>query len=86
VSKSGSNKWQISGMSSVHELPKEFKIDSEEELTSFGGLITKELGRIPEKGESLSLHNMNIKILEADETRIHLTEVGIIEENVKEST
>jgi CBS domain containing-hemolysin-like protein len=86
VSKSGSNKWQISGMSSVHELPKEFKINSEEELTSFGGLITKELGRIPEKGETLSLHNMDIKILEADETRIHLTEVGIIEENVEEST
>jgi hypothetical protein len=29
---------------------------------------------------------MDIKILEADETRIHLTEVGIIEENVEEST
>ena len=46
VVKSGSNKWKISGMSSVHDLPEELEIKSEEELTSFGGLITKELGRI----------------------------------------
>ena len=77
VVKSGSNKWKISGMSSVHDLPEELEIKSEEELTSFGGLITKELGRIPERGESLSLYNMNIKILEADETRIHSTEVKL---------
>ena len=77
VVKSGSNKWKISGMSSVHDLPDELEIKSEEELTSFGGLITKELGRIPERGESLSLYNMNIKILEADETRIHSTEVKL---------
>ena len=77
VVKSGFNKWKISGMSSVHDLPEELEIKSEEELTSFGGLITKELGRIPERGESLSLYNMNIKILEADETRIHSTEVKL---------
>ena len=43
VVKSGSNKWKISGMSSVHDLPEELEIKSEEELTSFGGLITKNL-------------------------------------------
>ena len=67
--KSGRNKWRISGLSPIHELPKEFTVDSNEEMSSFGGLVTKELGRIPEIGESFRIKNMFIKILEADETR-----------------
>jgi Mg2+/Co2+ transporter CorC len=72
-------------MCPVHELPKEIVTDSKEELTSFGGLITEELGRIPEEGETLTLNNMHIKILKADETRIHLSEVSIqSQDNKKE--
>ena len=83
VRKSGANKWKISGMSPVHELPEELVTDSKEELTSFGGLITEELGRIPEEGETLTLNNMHIKILQADETRVHLAEVRIQDQDNK---
>ena len=78
VQSSGNGKWKVSGLSPVHELPKELAVVEEEELSSFGGLITKELGRIPEAGESLTLYNMHIKILEADETRVLLTEVTLL--------
>ena len=78
VQSSGNGKWKVSGLSPVHELPKELAIVEEEELSSFGGLITKELGRIPEVGESLTLYNMHIKILEADDTRVLLTEVTLL--------
>ena len=77
VQKSGAGKWKVSGLSPVHELPEEFGVEEEEELTSFGGLITKELGRIPEVGEILKLKNLQITILEADETRVQLTEVKL---------
>ena len=53
-------------------------MEEQEELTSFGGLITKELGRIPEVGEILKLKNLQITILEADETRVQLTEVKLL--------
>jgi CBS domain containing-hemolysin-like protein len=78
VQSSGNGKWKVSGLSPVHELPKELAVVEEEELSSFGGLITKELGRIPEVGESLTLYNMHIKILEADDTRVLLTEVTLL--------
>ena len=78
ILKIGNGKWKVSGLSSVHELPQEFRVEEEEELTSFGGLITKELGRIPEMGETLKLKNLQIKILESDETRIFSTEVKLI--------
>ena len=78
ILKIGNGKWKVSGLSSVHELPQEFRVEEEEELTSFGGLITKELGRIPEMGETLKLKNLQIKILESDETRIFSTEVMLV--------
>lgn len=78
VQKSGAGKWKVSGLSPVHELPEELGVEEEEELTSFGGLITKELGRIPEVGEILKLKNLQITILEADETRVQLTEVKLL--------
>ena len=77
IQKSGNGKWKVSGLSPVHELPQELGVE-EEELTSFGGLITKELGRIPEVGEIFKLKNLQIKILEANETRIQLTEVTLL--------
>ena len=78
ILKIGNGKWKVSGLSSVHELPQEFRVEEEEELTSFGGLITKELGRIPEMGETLKLKDLQIKILESDETRIFSTEVKLL--------
>ena len=77
IQKSGNGKWKVSGLSPVHELPEELGVE-EEELTSFGGLITKELGRIPGVGEIFKLKNLQIKILEANETRIQLTEVTLL--------
>lgn len=85
VQESGLGKWEVSGLSSVHELPEELTIE-EEELTSFGGLITKELGRIPDVGEVLNLKHLKIKILDANETRVLLTEVTLLEDKEKGST
>ena len=39
-------------------------------MATVGGIITGELGRIPETGEMHSLNGMNIKILRADDTRL----------------
>ncbi len=74
----GKGKWKISGLSPVHELPSELGVKEEEELTSFGGLVTKELGRIPNVGEFLTLNNLHIKIVDADETRVLMTEVTLL--------
>jgi CBS domain containing-hemolysin-like protein len=64
-------------------LPDELKLDEdgdEDELASFGGFITRELGRIPEKGETVDLQHLKVSILEADETRILSAEVILAEE------
>jgi magnesium and cobalt transporter len=76
-------KWRVPGLTPVHELPDELKLEEdeeEEELTSFGGFITRELGRIPEKGETVDLQHLKVAILEADETRVLSAEVTLSEE------
>jgi CBS domain containing-hemolysin-like protein len=64
-------------------LPDELKLEEDEdedELTSFGGFVTRELGRIPEKGETVNLQHLKVTILEADETRVLSTEVILSDE------
>ena len=79
------NRWKIAGLTPLHELPKELGIDEdEEEVTSFGGLITQEFGKIPEANESLNLRNLMVTILEADETSVRLAEVRLLQTNQEE--
>lgn len=44
---------------------------SDEEVDTLGGLITQELGRMPERGENVTLGNMRCTIARADERRLH---------------
>lgn len=82
VEKLGEAKWRVPGLTPVHELPEELKLEEDEdedELTSFGGFVTRELGRIPEKGETVDLQHLRVAILEADETRVLSAEVTLSE-------
>jgi len=76
VEKISENKWRVSGMVPVHDLPEEIKhFEQEDDMATVGGIVTGELGRIPETGEMHSLNGMNIKILEADDTRLISLEI-----------
>jgi CBS domain containing-hemolysin-like protein len=83
VEKLGESKWRVPGLTPVHELPDELKLDEngkEDELTTFGGFVTRELGRIPEKGETVGLQHLKVTILEADETRVLCAEATLAED------
>jgi putative hemolysin len=79
VQQVGERRWKISGLTPLHELPKELNFEDDDEVASFGGLITKQFGKIPAPLEKLHLGNIEITILEADDTRIGLTEVRLLE-------
>jgi len=51
-----------------------------EEVSTFGGLITAELGRIPKKLEKLCIDRMNISVTEVDQKRIIRANVRVLEE------
>lgn len=70
------NQFKISGLTPIHDLEQRlgFEINSGE-VSTFGGLITAELGRIPEQGEELQLHGLAVIVDEVDDRRVISTTV-----------
>ncbi len=63
--------YRISGLTPIHDLEESLGLEIEnEEVSTFGGLITGELGRIPARGDTLSIAGMQIMIDEVDERRV----------------
>lgn len=48
---------------------------SDEEFDTIGGLVLKEFGRLPKRGETIKIAHFRFKILHSDNRRIHLLEV-----------
>lgn len=65
------NTYKVSGLTTVHNLESYFnvKIDNDN-VSTFGGLITAALGRIPEKNERIKLLCWSIRITEVSKQRI----------------
>ena len=61
----------VSGLTPLHEIESLFDVELDtEEVSTIGGLVTSELGRIPESGESLFHAGIEMEITEVDETRV----------------
>lgn len=64
-------RFRISGLTPIHDIEEELEIEIDnEEVSTFGGLITGELGHIPERGERLSCCGMDITVDDVDERRV----------------
>lgn len=65
------NIYRILGLTPIHEIEEVLGITFENvEVSTFGGLITAELGRIPQKEERLSLPYMEVLVEDVDEKRV----------------
>ena len=63
--------YSVSGLTPVYELERELDMEfTNKEVSTFGGQITAELGRIPEQGEHLKLDGLEIVVTEVDERRV----------------
>lgn len=84
VEEIGKNKWKVSGLVPVHDLPEKIKFfEQVDDMATLGGVITGKLGRIPETGEVISISGMNLKILDADDTRVLSLEIEFSDKGEK---
>jgi CBS domain containing-hemolysin-like protein len=80
----GERRFRISGLTPIHDIEETLEIEIEnEEVSTFGGLITGELGHIPERGEQLTCFGLSITIEEVDERRVIAATVEIVDEPVE---
>ncbi|MEM8868071.1 MAG: hemolysin family protein [Verrucomicrobiota bacterium] len=63
--------YKISGLAPLHEVEERLEIEIDnDEVSTFGGLITAEIGRIPARGEKLSTYGLVITIDDVDDRRV----------------
>lgn len=82
------NTYKVLGLAPLHELEKALGIvledDNKEDVSTFGGLVSSELGRIPEKDERLQIGPLSIRVDEVSKQRLISAIVQVIEPKVLE--
>jgi len=77
----------VSGLTPLHEIESLFGVEFEtEEVSTIGGLVTSEMGRIPDTGESVRFSHLAIEVTAVDETRVLEVKVRTLPYEVDEST
>lgn len=75
----------VSGLTPLHEIESIFDTELEtDEVSTIGGLITSELGRIPDRGERLKIADLDIEITDVDDTRILEVRIKVAAEGSSE--
>lgn len=60
-----------SGATEVEELEELFDLElAEDDFITVGGLITSTLGRLPDKGETLTIKGLRIEVLDVDQKKV----------------
>ncbi len=65
--------WRVKAVTEIDKFNATFvtRFDDDEHNT-IGGLVLKEFGRMPKRGEQLTVDNLRFKVLRADSRRLHL--------------
>ena len=72
----GRNRFTVRALTPIEEFNEYFNVQlSDDEFDTMGGLILKAFGHVPKRGELLDYEGFNIKILRADQRRIHLMRI-----------
>ncbi len=65
--------YDVLGSTEIGKIERLFDLEIEDDdFSTIAGLVTSEMGYVPKPSEKLSIRNLDIEILKADEKRIHL--------------
>ena len=68
--------FSVSSRLNTEDLGELFGLDlDDDDVDSIGGLMTKELGRIPQPGDHVTVSGLMLEVLEVDASRGHLTRI-----------
>lgn len=65
--------YEVLGSTEISKVEDLFDLEiADDDFTTIAGLVISELGRVPQTGERLTLHELDTEIIAADEKRIYL--------------
>jgi magnesium and cobalt transporter len=76
IKKYNENTFAVKALTPIDEFNDYFQTELEDkEADTMGGLIIREFGHLPKRGESIEIQHLRFKVLRADNRRIHLLQV-----------
>ncbi|MDQ8202777.1 hemolysin family protein [Pelagicoccus sp. SDUM812003] len=77
----------VDGLTPLHDLSEEIGVDLQaDEVSTFGGYLTYELGRMPAMGEELRIKGLEIVITAVDERRVLSAQLRVVKDKEEEET
>jgi magnesium and cobalt transporter len=85
ILKHGDKHYTVKALTPIEEFNEYFSSNfSDEEFDTIGGLVMREFGRLPRRGEARRIGRFRFKVLHADSRRIHLLQVTLQADEVAE--
>lgn len=79
IKETAEEEFLVDGLTPIHDLSERLNLPlSDEEVSTFGGLITSELGRLPNSGESFQIGRLYVTAESVDEKRVLMARVRIL--------
>jgi len=76
VLQEGTNRWRVKAQTEISTFNEVLDTHfSDEEFDTVGGLVLQRFGRLPKRGESITLEGLRFTVLRADSRRLHLLTV-----------
>ena len=70
--------YTVKAITPIEEFNKQFGTNfSDEEFDTIGGLVVHDFGRLPKRGEGMELGRLRLRVLRADNRRLHLLRVTL---------
>jgi magnesium and cobalt transporter len=74
------NEYMIKALTPIEEFDDYFNTHlATDEYDTIGGFIVNELEHMPKKGESLTVDNMRFEVVRADNRRVHLVKLKMLD-------
>jgi CBS domain containing-hemolysin-like protein len=71
IAQNGPLDYTVSGATEVEELEELLDVElADDDFITVGGLITRNLGRLPHKGETLSVKGLTLEVLDVDQKKV----------------
>ncbi len=72
----GANRFTVRALTPLPEFNEHFATTFESEsIETIGGYVLRQIGHLPERGESITVDNLTFKVLNADSRQVHLYQV-----------
>jgi len=82
IRRSGFQRYSVRGLTPLDEFNQYFESKlSHEKFETIAGLVTFELGHLPERGEEVSIDHFHFKVISANSRRINNMQVSILSDN-----